>query len=120
MNIGEKIKFLRLQANLTLEQVAEKVGVGKSTVRKWETGMIANMKRDKIATLAKALNTTPAYLMGWEEDENNKSPPDQKEKTASEDGLSEAQRKLIEFARTVPEDKAELILRVMKSILEDD
>ena len=120
MNTGEKIRFLRLQANLTLEQVAEKVGVGKSTVRKWETGMIANMKRDKIDVLAKALNTTPAYLMGWEDDENNKSPPEQKEKTALEDGLSDAQRALIQFARTVPEEKAELILRVMKSILEDD
>lgn len=121
MNTGEKIKFLRVKANLTLEQVAEKVGVGKSTVRKWETGMIANMKRDKIAALAKALNTTPAYLMGWEEDENNKSPPEKKEKTTPvEDGLSDAQRALIQFARTVPEEKAELILRVMKSILEDD
>ena len=120
MNTGEKIKILRLQANLTLEQVAEKVGVGKSTVRKWETGMIANMKRDKIAALAKALNTTPAYLMGWEEDENNKSPPEQKEKTVTDDGLSDAQRALIRFARTVPEEKAELILRVMRSILEDD
>jgi transcriptional regulator with XRE-family HTH domain len=121
MNTGEKIKFLRVKANLTLEQVAEKVGVGKSTVRKWETGMIANMKRDKIAALAKALNTTPAYLMGWEDDENNKSPPEKKEKTTPvEDGLSDAQRALIQFARTVPEEKAELILRVMKSILEDD
>ena len=31
--------------------------------------MIANMKRDKIAALAKALDTTPVYLMGWEEEQ---------------------------------------------------
>lgn len=53
---------------MTLEQVANIVGVGKSTVRKWETGMIANMRRDKIALLASALGTTPAFLMGWEND----------------------------------------------------
>lgn len=65
---AEKIKRLRLERGMTLEQVADIVGVGKSTVRKWETGMIANMRRDKIADLAKALGTTPAYLMGWEEE----------------------------------------------------
>lgn len=64
-NMAQRIRDLRLSQNLTLEQVANEVGVGKSTVRKWETGMIANMRRDKIASLAKALHTTPAYLMGW-------------------------------------------------------
>ena len=70
--MAQKIKELRQERGLTLEQVANVVGVGKSTVRKWETGMIANMKRDKIAALAQALGTSPAYLMGWEdEDEEN-------------------------------------------------
>ena len=66
--MAQRIKALRQEKGLTLEQVADVVGVGKSTVRKWETGMSANMKRDKIASLAKALGTTPEYLMGWEED----------------------------------------------------
>lgn len=69
---GEKIKALRKKHGLTLEEVGNAVGVGKSTVRKWETGMIANMRRDKIADLAKALHTTPAYLMGWEENNTQK------------------------------------------------
>lgn len=68
-DMARRIKDLRAQNHLTLEQVAQKVGVGKSTVRKWETGIIANMRRDKIAALAEALNTTPAYLMGWSENE---------------------------------------------------
>lgn len=66
-DMASKIKYLRTLHGLTLEDVATVVGVGKSTVRKWETGMIANMRRDKIAMLAEALHTTPAYLMGWEE-----------------------------------------------------
>ena len=56
---------------MTLEELGNKVGVGKSTVRKWETGMIANMRRDKILKIAQALDTTPSYLMGWE---NNLTP----------------------------------------------
>ena len=63
--MSTKIYQLRKAQNKTLEDIAKIVGVGKSTVRKWETGMIANMRRDKIAKLAEALNTTPAYLMGW-------------------------------------------------------
>ncbi len=67
-SMSDKIKELRISQNLTLEQVGDVVGVGKSTVRKWETGMIANMRRDKIALLAQALHTTPEYLMGWSTD----------------------------------------------------
>lgn len=68
-DMAKRIKELRLSLGLTLEEVANQVGVGKSTVRKWETGIIANMKRDKIAALAKALHTTPGYLMGWTDEQ---------------------------------------------------
>jgi len=57
------IKSRRLALNMTLEEVGEIVGVGKSTVRKWENGMIDNMKRDKIALLAKALKISPLVLL---------------------------------------------------------
>ena len=68
MELNEKLYNLRKLRGLTLEQVGERVGVGKSTVRKWESGQIANMRRDKIAKLAHALSVSPAYLMGWTED----------------------------------------------------
>lgn len=80
-NMAQKIKELRQQRGMTLEQVANIVGVGKSTVRKWETGMIANMKRDKIAALSQALGTTPAHLMGWQ-DEDDENPHELKLLTA--------------------------------------
>ena len=67
MELGEKIQKLRKSKNMTLEQLGEKVGVGKSTVRKWENGMISNMRHDKIVKLASALDTTPSFLMGWKE-----------------------------------------------------
>ncbi len=70
MEMGQKIYNLRTQNGMTLEELGNIVGVGKSTVRKWENGMIANMKRDKILKVSEALGTTPAYLMGWEEEDN--------------------------------------------------
>lgn len=63
MELGDLIRDLRQQKGLTLEQVGDAVGVGKSTVRKWETGDIRNMGRDKIAKLARILGTTPDYLI---------------------------------------------------------
>ena len=60
---GELIKARRLELGLTLEDVGNAVGVGKSTVRKWEMGMISNMKRDKIAKLANILHINPADLI---------------------------------------------------------
>lgn len=68
--MGEKIYNLRVQKGLTLEELGNMVGVGKSTVRKWENGMIANMKRDKILKVSEALGTSPAYLMGWNDNEH--------------------------------------------------
>ena len=73
MDMGQKIKSLREEKGMTLEELGNIVGVGKSTVRKWETGMIANMKRDKIAKIANALGVEPSYLMGWEDNLNKNS-----------------------------------------------
>lgn len=70
MEMGQLIHELRIKKELTLEELGNLVGVGKSTVRKWENGMIENMKRDKIAKLADALGVSPAYLMGWEDSSN--------------------------------------------------
>lgn len=60
------IQRRRKELGLTLEQVGKIVGVSKSTVRKWETGYIKNMKRDKIALLAQALQTSPLEIMGMD------------------------------------------------------
>lgn len=106
--IAQRIKALRQDRGLTLEQVADVVGVGKSTVRKWETGMIANMRRDKIASLAKALSTTPEYLMGWEEDK--KISPD-------ELSLTEGERDVLELFRQIPEDKQPVVLAMIRAAL---
>lgn len=78
MGIGDKLYKRRKELGLTLEEVGQVVGVGKSTVRKWETGDIENMRRDKIAKLAEALHTSPAFIMGWEESPETTKPATRK------------------------------------------
>lgn len=63
MEIKDKIRERRLELHLTLEDVAELVGVAKSTVKKWESGQIASMRQSKIVALAKALRVSPTYLI---------------------------------------------------------
>ena len=63
MEPGERIREARLSKGLTLEAVGKAVGVGKSTVRKWETGMIRNMGRDKIAALSGVLGLPVTALL---------------------------------------------------------
>ncbi len=70
MTIGERINKIRTQKGMTLEELGNKVGVGKSTVRKWEIGTICNIKADKIEKLSEALDVSPLTLMGL--DEKNK------------------------------------------------
>lgn len=62
-----KIYYRRKELGLTLEEVGKAVGVSKSTVAKWETGFIENMKRDKIALLAKVLDIDPIELIRIDE-----------------------------------------------------
>ena len=61
--IGKKMFLRRKELGLTLEEVGDAVGVGKSTVRRWENGMIKNMGRDKIAKLAKILRMDPVEFV---------------------------------------------------------
>lgn len=68
MEFKDKIKTLRQECNATLEDIGKAVGVSKATVLRWESGEIKNIRRDKIYKLAKALHTTPSYLMGWEDE----------------------------------------------------
>ena len=69
MTVGERIKYLRIEKGMTQDELGEKVGVKKAAINKYETGIVVNLKRDMISKLAYALDTTPAYLMGWEDEE---------------------------------------------------
>lgn len=71
--VKDIIKSKRLELGMTMKELAEKVGVSEGTISRWESGEIANMRRNVIVSLAKALNTTPAVLMGWTEPDPNEA-----------------------------------------------
>lgn len=68
MTIGEKIKCMREIQEKTQEWLSLAVGTTKQTIYKYENNIIKNIPYDRISAIAQALNTTPAYLMGWTDD----------------------------------------------------
>ena len=65
MKIGERIKHRREELGIAQTWLAEQIGTSKQNLYKYENGIIANIPADKVEAIAKALHTTPAYLMGW-------------------------------------------------------
>ncbi len=63
-----KLKELRKSRGLTLDELAEMIGTSKQTIHRYETGVITNVPPEKVESLANALGTTPAELMGWDEE----------------------------------------------------
>lgn len=72
MTVGERIKARRIELGLSVDLLAEKIGKNRATIYRYESNEIENMSIVILEPLAKALDTTPAYLMGWEE---NKEEP---------------------------------------------
>lgn len=68
MNIGERMKMRRKQLKLSADVVAERLGVSRSTIFRYEKGEIEKLPTNILDDIAKILQTTPAYLMGWESD----------------------------------------------------
>ena len=73
IELANKLRAKRLENNLSLQEVADKLGVSKVTVSRYETLDITNIPSDKIEGMAKLYNTTPAFLMGWENKKEEKS-----------------------------------------------
>lgn len=71
---GERIKNRREQLGITQISLADKVGISKQNLYKYENNIITNIPSDVIEKIADTLNCTPGYLMGWEEAEPVEDP----------------------------------------------
>lgn len=68
MTIGERIKRRREDLGISVDEVARRLGKHRATVYRYESNEIENLPTDVLEPLAVVLQTTPAALMGWEED----------------------------------------------------
>ncbi len=74
MGMAERIKERRLIMDYTQEELAQKLGLQKSAIAKYENGRVENIKRSVIAQMAYILQCSPAYLMGWSGEAKEQTP----------------------------------------------
>lgn len=106
--MAKNLRRLMSEKNVTAKEMSKALHFPYTTLLSWLNA--ENYPRiDKIEIMADYFGVQKSDLI-----------EDRPEKPAENDGLSENMKKLMDFARTVPEDKAEMILKVMKSIVESD
>ena len=78
MTMGDRIRKLRLQHNMSMEELGSKVGVGKTAIFKYEKGEVENLPRSTIEKMAVVFGVSPAYIMCFDEwDQNSEALSDE-------------------------------------------
>ena len=73
MSIGSKIKQRRQEMSISVDELAQKLNVSRTTIYRYEKGEISKMPTETLEKIARILNTTPAYFMGWNDSPEVKS-----------------------------------------------
>jgi transcriptional regulator with XRE-family HTH domain len=68
MTTGERIRNRRKELDISADKLADRIGVSRSTIFRYENGSIEKMPINTLIPIARALNTTVAYLMGWDDE----------------------------------------------------
>ena len=67
INIGDRIKQRRIELGIEVDDLAKKIGKSRATIYRYENGDIRDMPTTILEPIAKALQCSPAYLMGWDD-----------------------------------------------------
>ena len=122
----EEKEELRIRLGKALEirnkkaiDLSNDLKIPKSAISQYLSGATKKMDTERLYLIAEYLDVDEVWLMGKDVPMERQSEQSNKKKPITNDGLSDNMKALIDFVKTVPENKAELVLRVMKSILED-
>ena len=110
-NLYETINTLCEEKGIKGAKMCTDTGISKGLLTDLKMGRRSGVSAVTAQKIASYFGVSVGYLLGEEEKE---------EKPTEDDGLSENIKQLIDFVKTVPEDKAELVLKLMRTIVEDD
>ena len=114
VTLYERLDSLCKERGIKGGRMCTELGFSKSLMTDLKSGRKKGVNAETAQKIASYFGVSVGYLLGEEEKDDIK-----KEQTAYSD-LPESKQALMQFALSVPDDKAEMILRVMKSILEAD
>lgn len=133
--MGNLLLSIMREKGLSYGILSNMTGISKATLQRYVSGTTENIPYDRLEKIAKALGVNTGYLYAKSTINEMKlrgeytsqvmevlldATGENKPTIPEDDGLTENQRLLMQFARTVPDDKAGMILRVMKSIVGDE
>ena len=102
---GDRIRELRIQNNMTLDDVARHLGINRQAVYKYEQGLVTNIPLDKIEKMATLFNSTPDYIAGWSEEPHDDPVPVTPEARIISGGIDK-----------MPPDRREQALKIMQTV----
>ena len=117
MNTGDRIKQRRLELGLSADDLGAKIGKSRATIYRYENGDIENMPTPVLEPLAKALDTTPADLMGWEGQSEKSNIKTIAVPWTVSDKPNTVQKELNEIYIQLSSDNRERVLTYSKSLL---
>ena len=106
--MAQNIKRFMEQKGVTNQQLCDDLGFKYTTFMDWIKA-VTYPRIGKVEAMANYFGCEKSDLI-----------EDKKEKPTEYDGLSDSKKALIDFAKAVPDDKAAMILKVIRSIVEDD
>lgn len=118
MTVGDRIRKHRELSGISQTYLAEKIGVSKQTLYKYEKNVITNIPSDKIEEIAKVLNVSESCLMGWENKEIELINEEEKGKSLSKlianENMLDA---VVKLSKLQPGDK-EMVVNLINSLYE--
>ena len=106
----ERLDSLCKEREIKGARMCRDLGISKSLMTDLKSGRKKGVNADTAEKLASYFDVSVPYLLGKAETK----------KSTADDGLSENIKALMDFVKTVPEDKAELVLKLMRTIVEDE
>lgn len=116
VTLYERLVALCKERGIKGGRMCTDLGISKSLMTDLKSGRKKSVNAETAHKLAEYFGVSSGYLLGKEEKEEK---DEKKEQPTDFDGLSEKRKALMQFAMEVPEDKAAMILQVMKTILKD-
>ena len=120
MTKGNRIKNRREELGIGQTELANKIGISKQSLYKYEKDIVTNIPSDVIESLSRALDVTPAFLMGWKEDKSNLDVEFEEYYRNSAKNISRIEAYLDAFAKLSPESQDRVIDYMNYQIKKED